>query len=147
MVVFDTSKRMAKAYVCYLGCARVANNGGPVEDIFVDEDGGDQGADAEGLNIEPDEEVFDDEHEEAPTPLVVYTQGCTLTDDEVSKLGLVLTIKDGYIGSPFVHRLTATNITNKQMVNVILPNVFYCFIHFIFSCLICFFCVMCIVIM
>lgn len=30
-------------------------------------------------------------------------------------LGLVITIKDGYIGPHFVHRLTPTNITSKLM--------------------------------
>lgn len=30
-------------------------------------------------------------------------------------MGLVITIKDGYIGPHFVHRLTPTNITSKLM--------------------------------
>ncbi|XP_037473612.1 uncharacterized protein LOC119349638 [Triticum dicoccoides] len=107
---------MAKAYVCHGGCMCVANDGDPAEHMIVDdEDAGDQGAAAEGSNIESDDELLNDEHEEVPPPLVVYTKGIVLSDDEGSKLGLVLTINYGYIGSPFVHRLTITNVASKQM--------------------------------
>uniref|UniRef100_A0A8R7PKR9 B3 domain-containing protein n=1 Tax=Triticum urartu TaxID=4572 RepID=A0A8R7PKR9_TRIUA len=115
LVVFDTSRRMAKAYVCYVGCMRVANDGGPAEHTIVDEDAGDQGAAAGGINIGSDDEALNDVHEEVAAPLVVFTKGIVLSYDEVSKLDLVLTNNDGYIGCPFVHRLTTTNVVSKQM--------------------------------
>lgn len=85
------------------------------DEQFVDEVGGHQGAAREVLHGEPDEEVLNVEHAEAGRPDVVYTRGVVLTEDEGTMLGLVLTINDGYIGAPFVHHLTETNVTSKQI--------------------------------
>ncbi|KAE8778247.1 hypothetical protein D1007_48891 [Hordeum vulgare] len=62
LVVFDTSKRTAEAYVAHLGFAHLLNDGDPDEDIVADEDEVGEGGGVEVFDIESDE---NDEHEEA----------------------------------------------------------------------------------
>ncbi|KAE8771914.1 putative CBL-interacting protein kinase 13 [Hordeum vulgare] len=92
LVVFDTSKRTAEAYVAHLGFAHLANDGDPDEDIVADEDEVGEGAGVEVFNIESDE---NDDHEEANAQELVYTHGCVLSDAERSLLDVVLTNNDG----------------------------------------------------
>ncbi|KAE8794569.1 hypothetical protein D1007_30607 [Hordeum vulgare] len=113
LVVFDTSKRMAEAYVAHLGFAYLANDGDPDEDIVEDEDKVGEGAGVEVFDIESDE---NDDHEEADARELVYTHGCVLSDAGRSLLDVVLTNNDGYIGSSFIHRFTTTNIRKKTML-------------------------------
>uniref|UniRef100_A0A8I6ZFT5 TF-B3 domain-containing protein n=1 Tax=Hordeum vulgare subsp. vulgare TaxID=112509 RepID=A0A8I6ZFT5_HORVV len=115
LVVFDTSKRTAEAYVAHLGFAHLANDGDPGEDIVANEDEVGEGAGVEVFNIESDEEVLNDDHEKADARELVYTHGCVLSDAEGSLLDVVLTNNDGYIGSSLIHRLTTTNISKKTM--------------------------------
>ncbi|KAI4975652.1 hypothetical protein ZWY2020_049259 [Hordeum vulgare] len=81
----------------------------------IDEDEVDEGAGGEVFNIESDEEVLNDDHEEVDARELVYTQGCVLNDAEGSLLDVVLTNNEGYIGSFFIHRLTTTNISTELM--------------------------------
>lgn len=60
-------------------------------------------------------EVINAGHGVEDAPNIIYTRGVVLNDGEGQMLGLVITIKDGYIGPHFVHRLTPTNITSKLM--------------------------------
>ncbi|KAI4982870.1 hypothetical protein ZWY2020_023362 [Hordeum vulgare] len=84
-VVFDTSKRMAEAYVVHLGFGDFANDGESDEDVEG------EGAGVEVFNIESDE----DDHEEGDAQEVVYTQGCVLSGVEESLLDVVLANNDG----------------------------------------------------
>ncbi|KAE8813099.1 hypothetical protein D1007_09870 [Hordeum vulgare] len=112
LVVFDTSKRTAKAYVAHLDFTHLANDGDPEEDIVADKDEVGEGAGVEVFNIESYE---NDDHEEADARELVYTHGCVLSDAEGSLLDVVLTNNDWYIGSSFIHHFTTTNIRKTTM--------------------------------
>ncbi|KAI4974367.1 hypothetical protein ZWY2020_047647 [Hordeum vulgare] len=112
LVVFDTSKRTAEAYVAHLDFAHLANDGDPEEDIVADEDEVGEGAGVDVFNIESYENY---DHEEADARELVYTHGCVLSDTEGSLLDVVLTNNDRYIGSSFIHHFTTTNIRKTTM--------------------------------
>ncbi|KAI5000036.1 hypothetical protein ZWY2020_004625 [Hordeum vulgare] len=108
LVVFNASQRMVKAYVCYGNSLSTGNNEEPHEVLVVDEDQG-------GVGVVREEEVLNDEHMEAGHPDIAYNRNVMLSEAEASRLDVVLTIKNGFIGLPFVHRLAENNVKSKLM--------------------------------
>ncbi|KAM3190907.1 hypothetical protein ACQJBY_068712 [Aegilops geniculata] len=89
--------RTTKAYVAGV---EAEEEGGAAEEVFA---------------VDEEEEVVNDDHGLEGAPAFVNTRGFVFDDGEFTMMELILTIQDGYIGPPFVHRLTSTDITGKLM--------------------------------
>ncbi|KAM3402165.1 hypothetical protein ACQJBY_006236 [Aegilops geniculata] len=97
VVVFDMTGRTTKAYVAGV---KAEEEGGVAEEVIA---------------VDKEEEVVNDDHGLEGGLAFVNTRGFVFDDGEFTMMELILTIQHLYIGPPFVHRLTPTNITGKLM--------------------------------
>lgn len=92
------------------------------------EAGGEEGGeDAQEDEVMGEEDVIIDDQQVQAASTFDNTSGFVFEGVEYAMLEALLAIEDGYLGPHFVHRLTPTNVTKKQMVNFFFLQTTYMF--------------------